>query len=219
MAARQNFSRATLGSAHVDLLKNVLLTALMVGGATITAAICCALAMLFNAPAGELDPVNAASAAIGSVVVMCGGVLFGMAFCTVTLFIAALTMPPALGLAHWLRLPRPAVDILGGAVMAYVAAMMAVELIDAESWPPWSPIRRTYSVAVISVFFGGLLGYPPRICSSSRAPTQDRRRAGSRRPERKGADKPPIALYPCHYIADAFDEGAAAGLGPAAFVT
>lgn len=151
------------------LLKNALLTALMVGGATITAAICCALAMLFNAPAGELDPVNAASAAIGSVVVMCGGVLFGMAFCTVTLFIAALTMPPALGLAHWLRLPRPAVDILGGAVMAYVCGMMAVELIDADKLAAVVTDKGTYSVAVISVFFGGLLGFLRHLLLISRA--------------------------------------------------
>jgi hypothetical protein len=115
--------------------------------------------MLFNAPPGELEASNAANLAIGSVIVMCGGLLFGMAFCTVTLFLAALTMPPVLGLAHWLRLPRPAVDILGGALMGYVCGMMGADMIDTDKLAAMVTDAGVSSVAVISIFFGGLLGF------------------------------------------------------------
>ena len=76
----------------------------------------------------------------------------GMVFCLVTLFIAAFTMPPVIYLSHWLSLPRPAVDIAWRmAVMAYVCGMMPVEPISSLDKLACraSPIRRTYSVAVI----------------------------------------------------------------------
>lgn len=146
-------------------LKNTLFTALMVIGATMTTAIALALLAMLGAAHGAETAIDLNTAAYGIVAAIMGAMLFGSFFSVVPLTVAAVTMPPAIGLIRAFKLPRPLFDIFGGAAAALLCA--------------------------------GGLGR-----RASRSPSGRLNGAW-----RRGKDR----LYPQHDIADALDEGSAAG--------
>jgi hypothetical protein len=76
--------------------------------------------------------------------------------------IAAVTMPPTLGLAHLLKLPRPLVDCAGGALSALLASGAVLSLLEslARSKGGDAPdAEMRLIVDVCAILGGGALGY------------------------------------------------------------
>jgi hypothetical protein len=112
----------------LGLLKNLFFTALMVVGATMaTAAVVCVV-MILMAAQGATAPIEPGMGASVLSFGIIGALLLGFFFSFMSLFVAALTMPPALGLMRWFKLPRPLFDSLGGggAGLLCAAAFMGV---------------------------------------------------------------------------------------------
>jgi hypothetical protein len=105
------------------LLKNVLLTALSVIGATMaTSAV--AVIGFFLLMTGDNSSSASALLQAGPAIATVAAIVGGFLFAPVSLLVAATTMPPALGLARAFSLPRPAFDIAGGAVAGLVTAQL-----------------------------------------------------------------------------------------------
>lgn len=84
--------------------------------------------------------------------------LAGALFCFVTLFMAALTMPPALWLARKYLLPRPAIDMVGGGAVAYLCVQIALEQTDSLAAYGLFTGRTPEIFAVVGVAAGAAMG-------------------------------------------------------------
>ena len=105
----------------LGVLKNIFLTAAFVVAATVATGSVAAVACVFLASA-EVDSVDPnVVAASGSAAIMAGA-LGGMLFSFISLPIAAVTMPPALGLMRLLKMPRPLADCIGGGLAALLVS-------------------------------------------------------------------------------------------------
>jgi hypothetical protein len=139
------------------LLKNVLITALLVAGVTVASVTFAFVAsMVAAAPGGEPPPPIALAFALA--IAIGAALLAGMLFCVATLFMAALTMPPMIGLAHMLRLPRPLVDIIGGGAVAYLCVQLALD--ESASLAQYGLLNDAaeYIFTIVGVSAGCLLG-------------------------------------------------------------
>jgi hypothetical protein len=86
------------------------------------------------------------------------GAVLGALASFFSLAVGAVTMPPVLALAHWLKLPRPAVDVAGGAAAAAVSAYILWGEFQGTSYgeeltPAQTPV--TFAIAILA---GALLG-------------------------------------------------------------
>lgn len=107
------------------VVQNVAVTGAIVVGATAAGAglgLTAALVVAFVAEGGSL----ADFASPGIPIVMTIGAIVGLMYCLVTLAAAAVTIPPVTWLAQELRLPRPLVDIAGGALVGGYCAELGV---------------------------------------------------------------------------------------------
>jgi hypothetical protein len=111
----------------IGLLKNLFFSALMVVGATMATACVVSVVVILMASQGAAAPGAEMIPSILSLGII-GAMLAGFFFSFASLFVAALTMPPTLGLMRWFKAPRPLFDILGGgaAGLLCAAAFMGV---------------------------------------------------------------------------------------------
>jgi hypothetical protein len=114
----------------LGLLKNLFFTALMVIGATMATAVVVCVVMILTAAQGATAPIDPGMGASVISFGIIGALLPGFFFSFVSLFVAALTMPPAIGLIRWFKLPRPLSDILGGAVAGLLCTASFMGLLE-----------------------------------------------------------------------------------------
>jgi len=141
----------------MGLLKNVFLTATFVVLATMATSAAVAVAIVVVA-------WNAAESAAGFMLWLAPplAAVAGLFFSVLPLCVAAVTMPPALAVARALKLPRPAVDIVGGALAGALCAMAAAETLESLARakggaPPG--VDMTLLLAGFALVGGGVLGY------------------------------------------------------------
>lgn len=113
-----------------NFLKNVLVSAGFVVVGTMATSAVALMAALFGAAATSETPFESNYAVYGAFAAMMGGALFGFFFSAVTLIIAALTMPLAIGLIRGFKLPRPLFDMLGGGAAALLCTAIAMSLFE-----------------------------------------------------------------------------------------
>lgn len=108
-------------------IKNLLITiAFVMAGTVLSTIVASVAALILTTPASAHAP-GALELTFGMIIAVGCELIFGVCFCVVTLFMTALTMPPTLWFARTFMLPRPAVDIIGGAAVAYLCAQIALE--------------------------------------------------------------------------------------------
>jgi hypothetical protein len=131
----------------------------MVCIATVAGIVVGAILALFAGSGADGAAPDAAEALLGGTIAIVAALLVGVLFCVVTLFFAALTMPPALGLARWLNLPRPAIDIIGGGAVGLLCAFIGVDIFDADKFRDLldGPAKQIF--ASVGLAAGCLLGY------------------------------------------------------------
>src|SRR5262245_22412479 len=112
------------------LLKNVFFTALLVAAATVATVTIASTLAIFMASPPTTNPPPPAALAFALLLVVGMAMLIGMLFCVVTLFMTAITMPPVLWAARRFDLPRPLVDMIGGALVAWFCAQAGAEEAD-----------------------------------------------------------------------------------------
>ncbi len=83
----------------------------------------------------------------------------GVVFCFVTLFIAAATMPPVLGVARLFKLPRPAVDVVGGGLAGLLCASIGIDAFDTGKLAGAFDGGGDAVVVIVALVAGCLLGY------------------------------------------------------------
>jgi hypothetical protein len=111
-------------------LKNIFLTALMVIGATMATAAVAAMVTLLIASREATTPVDSNLLVYGGMFAVMLAAVVGLFFSFATLFVAGVTMPPAIGLMRWLKLPRPLFDIFGGGAAGLLCAAMAASTLE-----------------------------------------------------------------------------------------
>jgi hypothetical protein len=142
-------------------MKVILLTAAFVVGATVATAAVASVAVLLLASDQPSSGDSGLAAAAISTAFMAGA-LVGAVFSIVSLPIAAVTMPPILGLAHLLKLPRPLVDCIGGGLAALLVSGAVLSLLEslARSKGGDAPdAEMRLIVDVCAILGGGALGY------------------------------------------------------------
>lgn len=140
----------------LGFLKNVFLTALMVCVATVATVTAAFVVTLFVQTPTEAMP-EPAGIVFAILIAGAMAMLAGMFFCLLTLLVAAVTMPPTLWAARWLKLPRPAVDIVGGVCAAWLCAMAGLE--EADSLANYGMTLPPELFVGLGVIAGGLVGY------------------------------------------------------------
>jgi hypothetical protein len=136
---------------------NVAATALMVCVATVSSVTFGAVLVMWVTPQGGA-PADAEMAGVATLV---GGLLaavVGVFFCAVTLFWAALTMPPTLWLTRKFDLPRPAMDMIGGGMMGLLCATMGSALFSDVKGSDMIPAAGDQLLAVVGLLTGVALG-------------------------------------------------------------
>ncbi|MFZ2030376.1 MAG: hypothetical protein WAU68_08730 [Vitreimonas sp.] len=86
-------------------------SAFVVAGTVLSAIVASVASLILTTPASAQGP-NAIAVTFGLIIFVGCALIVGVCFCVVTLFLAALTMPPTLWFARAFMLPRPAVDYL-----------------------------------------------------------------------------------------------------------
>lgn len=142
------------------VLKNVLLTGLMVVAATMATAGLSVLVFMLGAMV--MSPDEFAQSALIAMPVALLAAVAGAFFSLFTLVIAALTMPPALTLTRACKLPRPLFDIFGGGSAGVLCAGIALSLLEemmrAKSGGS-SGDGGPLVLQTCAMFGGGALGY------------------------------------------------------------
>ena len=134
-------------------------TALMVCVATVASITLGAVLVMFVlTPQGEM-PADPSIAGLAGVVGGMMAAVVGVFFCAVTLFWAALTMPPTLWVIRKFDLPRPSMDMIGGAMMGLFCAMMGSELFSDIKGSDVIPATGDQVLAVVGLLTGCALGY------------------------------------------------------------
>ncbi len=109
------------------MVKNLLITtAFVVAGTVLSATVASVASLLLTTPASAHTP-SAVELTFGLIIAVGCALIIGVCFCVVTLFMTAITMPPTLWFARAFMLPRPAVDLVGGAAVAYLCVQIALE--------------------------------------------------------------------------------------------
>lgn len=112
------------------VVKNLLITTVIVIAGTIASVTIASLSALFLTTPAAAAPADAMSLTFALLIAVGAALIAGAFFCLVTLFMATLTMPPVLWLTRMFLLPRPAVDMIGGAAAAYLCVEIALEEAD-----------------------------------------------------------------------------------------
>jgi hypothetical protein len=142
-------------------LKNILLTAVMVVGATMVTAGVTAVATMFMA--FEATPQADENIILfGGYFAVILAAVVGSFFSVVSLTVAAVTMPPAIGLMRAFKLPRPLFDIVGGAAAGLICAAAAAGMLESLARAkgggmPDGDMRLMLDICAL--FGGGALGY------------------------------------------------------------
>lgn len=145
----------------MNALKNIGVTALMVILATMGSAALAMIATLLVA-ATQSMPENGAMLLYSVQGALVMAAFAGFVVSIVTVPVAALTMPPALGLIRVLNLPRPVSDIIGGGLAGVPCAWAAIAMLESlaqakgGSAPDGNMMLVLEASALIS---GGMLGY------------------------------------------------------------
>ncbi|MGE0595595.1 MAG: hypothetical protein AB7G40_16870 [Hyphomonadaceae bacterium] len=142
-----------------DLLRNIAGTALMVVGATMASVTLGVLIALFAVTPAHLIPRDAAALVFGG---MAGGgmaAVAGVVFCSVTLAVAAITLPPAIWLIRRHDLPRPLSDIVGGAAAALICVLIGLTSMDYPSMRDLVTGEGAQILGIVGVIAGCLTGY------------------------------------------------------------
>lgn len=142
----------------LNLLKNVFCSALLIAGitvASVTVAFTLALLMAEPPPAG----VEAPPMVFAVLIVMALAMLAGIFFSVGTLFAALLTMPPVLWIAQALKLPRPLVDVIGGAAVAALCVSLALEEISTGKLADLVNGDTAHLFKLVGVLGGAFAGY------------------------------------------------------------
>ncbi len=145
----------------LNALKNIGLTALMVVLATMaTAAAVVGVGLLMALDGASTEQFNVVVGSGIAVVVMAG--FAGAFFSIISLPVAAVTMPPAIGLMRLARLPRPLFDIFGGAAAGFLCAQAAVAMLDSlarSKGGDWGGSELRLVFEICALVGGGALGY------------------------------------------------------------
>lgn len=141
------------------IVKNVLLSGLMVIGATVVTSVLAGVLMLSIGSLDDQIPNEPGLLALGVMVTALMAAAFGIFFCFVTLFFAALTMPPAVMLTRWLQLPRPAMDIIGGGAVALMCAMSGIGIFEHDKFAGMVSGENAQIIATTALVCGCFLGY------------------------------------------------------------
>jgi hypothetical protein len=142
----------------LKLLKNVFFSALLIVGVTVASVTAAFMLALFTAsppPAG----VEAPPMVFAALIVFALAVLAGMLFSVGTLFAALLTMPLTLWMARALRLPRPLVDVIGGAAVAALCVSLALAELSTGKLADLVNGDTAHLFKLIGVLGGALAGY------------------------------------------------------------
>jgi hypothetical protein len=139
-------------------LKNIFMTATMVAVATVVGAMLAACALVAMAD-WNANPAPAGFAVLGGLVMIALSLVIGVFFCFFTLPLAAVTMPPVLGLTHLLKLPRPLMDILGGGAVGLLCASTAVEMFDHDKLAGMISVAAGNLIVILGMAVGGLVAY------------------------------------------------------------
>jgi hypothetical protein len=142
----------------VAIVKNVLFTSLMVVATTVVSSVIGGVLMLV---VGSLDemPTDAGVATAGIVIIGLLGAVFGMFFSAFAHFLAAMTMPPVLLVTDWLKLPRPAMDVIGGGSVGLLCALSAIELLSNDKFAGMVAGENAQVMASTGLVMGCLFGY------------------------------------------------------------
>jgi hypothetical protein len=139
-------------------LKNLALTVVFIVAATAITAGCAGVAALIAASGDDL-PADFNVAVASCIAIGLMGAMFGALFSVVTLPVAIVTMPPVLGISEFFRLPRPAMDMIGGAMAGLLSAMIAVESLDNYKTQDIVAGAEAQIFAIFGLIGGCLLGY------------------------------------------------------------
>ena len=164
------------------MLKTVLWSGLyVVAGTMATAILAC---VVWAISSGFDAPSNVGQLAFSISMTFFIGALLGILLCFVALPTAALTMPPVIGLAHILKLPRPFVDIAGGALAALPCPLIMISLSDSMARSKGGGAMDDEFKLLLeacALLGGGMLGYvryiwlvKPRLESAQLAPAASR---------------------------------------------
>lgn len=145
-----------------NFLKNVLLSAAFVVVGTMATSAVAAVAAVFLSAREAMSPITGEYAVYGAYAATIMGALFGFFFSVASLFIAAVTMPLAIGLIRVLKLPRPLFDMLGGGATALVCTAVAVGLFESLARakggsPPEGDVRLI--IDICGMIGGAAIGY------------------------------------------------------------
>lgn len=140
------------------MLKNIVVTAMMVAGATVAGAIggACIVVIVTVLTPGASDP---AAAILGGLIMIVLSILVGMFACIMTLPLAAVSMPPVLLVSHWLKLPRPLIDVIGGGAMGILSTSTLIEELSRDKFAGMISTTAGHAIVVLGLALGGFLGY------------------------------------------------------------
>jgi hypothetical protein len=162
--------------------RSIFLTALMIVGATMATAGLAVVVILIVA-AIVAPPSDLGVLLPGGYIGFLAAALMGFFFSIVPLAIAAVTMPPAIGVMRLFKLPRPLFDRLGGAAMAWICALIAGEMFASlarSKGGDFNVEETTLILEICAVLGGGVLGYL---------------RHGAMVEEREASDAAPLVAY------------------------
>jgi hypothetical protein len=142
----------------LKLLKNVLCSALLIAGVTVASVTVAFVLALLTAPPPP-DGVSAPPMALAVLFVFALAVLAGLLFSVGTLFAALLTMPLTLWMARALRLPRPLVDVIGGAAVAALCVSLALAEMSTGKLADLVQADTAHLFKLIGVLGGAFAGY------------------------------------------------------------
>jgi hypothetical protein len=145
----------------LGLLKNLFVSALMVVGATMATAAVVSVVMILMAARDAAAPVDPGMGASILSLGIIGALLAGFFFSFASLFVAALSMPPAIALMRWFKLPRPLLDILGGGVAGLICAAMFMGLLKSIEQAKGGDLTGDIQPAldICAMLGGAALGY------------------------------------------------------------
>lgn len=134
-------------------------TALMVCIATVASVTLGAVLVMFVLTPQSEMPADPSMAGLAGVVGGMMAAVVGVFFCAVTLFWAALTMPPTLWVIRNFDLPRPSMDMIGGGMMGLFCAMMGSALFSDIKGSDVIPATGDQVFAVVGLLAGVALAY------------------------------------------------------------
>ena len=145
----------------IRLLRNLCFTALMVVGATMATAAVVSVVMILMASQGAATPVDPGMGASIISLGIIGALLAGFCFSFASLFVAALTIPPAIVLMRWFKLPRPLFDMVGGGAAGLICAAAFMGVLESVEQAKGGSLSGDIQPAldICAMLGGAALGY------------------------------------------------------------